>query len=70
MAAFHRVEPVDGSKIAAKVRAASCCIGEDVLVGRHREGGCRVAESFADDLDGNAGFEKQRGVGVAEGRGA
>ena len=44
--------------------------GEDVLVGRHREGGCRVAESFADDLDGNAGFEKQRGVGVAEGRGA
>lgn len=40
--------------------------GDDVLVGGHRESGGGVAESFGDDFDGDAGFEEQGGVGVAE----
>ena len=64
---FHRVEPVDGSRIAAKVRRGFLLhAGQDVLVGRHREPGCRVSEAFAHDLDRDAGFEEQGGVGVAE----
>ena len=39
---------------------------KDVLVGGHGEGGCCVPEPFADDFDGDAGFEEQRGVRVAE----
>lgn len=40
--------------------------GQDVLVGGHGEGGGGVSEAFGDDLDGDAGFEEQGGVGVAE----
>ena len=40
--------------------------GDDVLVGGHGESGGGVAESFGDDVDGDAGFEEQGGVGVAE----
>jgi hypothetical protein len=40
--------------------------GDDVLVGGHRESWGGVAEPFGDDFDGDACFEEQGGVGVAE----
>ncbi len=39
---------------------------QHVLVGGHREAGCRVSEPFADDFDGYARYEEQRCVRVAE----
>jgi len=39
---------------------------QHVLIRRHREAWCGVPESFADDLDRDAGFEQQGGVGVAQ----
>jgi hypothetical protein len=40
--------------------------GQDVLVRLDREGGRGVTEPFAHDLDGNAGCDEQRAVGVAQ----
>jgi hypothetical protein len=37
-----------------------------VLVHRHGEGGAAVAESLADDLHRDAGFQEDRRVRVAE----
>ncbi len=36
------------------------------MVDGHGEGGAAVAEAFADDLYGDAGFQQDAGVGVAE----
>ena len=38
--------------------------GKDMLVDLDSECGRVVAESFADDFDGNAGFDEQGGVGM------
>src|SRR6266511_1858113 len=40
--------------------------GQHVLVGRHRETGRRVLETFTDDLDWGARLEQQRGGGVTK----
>jgi hypothetical protein len=59
--------PAHRARIPANVSAASSLhSGDVVLVGGHREAGRGVSESFADDLDRHAGFEKQRGVGVSQ----
>jgi len=39
-------------------RSGGLPAGRDVLVGAQGDGGIGVAESFADDLDGDAGGEQ------------
>ena len=41
-------------------------LGQDVLVGLDGERRGGVTEPFADDFDGDAGVDEQRGVGVSE----
>jgi hypothetical protein len=62
---------VEGGRAACEELGEALCgfglhAGEHVLVGRHREAGCGVAEPFADDLDRHSGFEQQSRVRVTE----
>src|SRR5881227_2654084 len=68
--AFYRVvrgrwNGVAGDEVFEELGGVGLHAGEDVLVGLDGEGRAGVAESFAYDLDGDAGGDEQAGVGMA-----